>query len=448
MEFVIPHFGRSNKSALLALSLGDATEGGSIAWGAYLEAQPYRLDVSLRVTAADSSAAMTMSPQGSTNALYPSWAPAGDEVAYLALVPQTSGFTQLYRQRVDGSPPTRILPEARAQYFPDWSPRGDLLAYEGVIASGQSAIWTLNPASPATTFRQITFLGGLATLPAFSPDGQGIAYVHRPGQSARWELRYIAADGTGERLLDSIPLPTVNVNARPCWDPTGSRLYVMNDAGKLYSVPKTGGRLAEVTSLGSPLSALEFHPGNGRLLLETSKPYPNRCHALSSTTTFSPDSAGANRIALLDTTAAHRDTSYRYVTRGPSLNRFPRYAPDGTRIAFTQLDVANAGVIGVGRITPDHAPILQPVADITASACVPVQFQLSAADPDGEPVSYRADELPPGATLSSYGSVLVGSRAGGHVLGRLPGHGRLGRRGQSRGQVHFRGQRFMRRPAR
>jgi hypothetical protein len=48
----------------------------------------------------------------------------------------------------------------------------------------------------------------------------------------------------------------------------------------------------------------------------------------------------------------------------------------------------------------DRAPVLDTIADVTAAARTHIQFTVHAVDPDGDTVTYTADNLPLGATLN------------------------------------------------
>ncbi len=63
-------------------------------------------------------------------------------------------------------------------------------------------------------------------------------------------------------------------------------------------------------------------------------------------------------------------------------------------------------VIPVAVRADNGAPILQPVGDITVAELEPLALQLSAADPDGDPLTYSATGLPPGASIDPLTGIL------------------------------------------
>lgn len=391
LEVVVPNFGLTNKSVVLVLSLGDAV--GDWLSDAFIghRAQSYRLDVSLRTGASEGQAPVAFSATAGANEDYAAWSPDGDELVFMATLPQFANRSQIYRKKLDGTGLALLAPQVNGQYAPDWSPRGNLIAFEGVTALGDSRIWMANLDTPWNPVYDVSNLPGVETMPVFQPDGQGVAFIHIPPNSTTWELRWASQDGTGSRVVSTFP--AVNTySPRPAWNPTGTRIYLsLNDT--LYSVPVSGGSLTRDTRVTIPARWVDFHRGNGRVLTESRMEVPNFAAF------FTNPIQMANRIALYDSAAARRDTSFRYAVRYPAESRHPRYSPDGTRIAFTQFDASGSADIYVGRVTPNHAPVLSPIEDRSEPACVPLEFTISATDPDGEPVTYRADLLPPGAVL-------------------------------------------------
>jgi Tol biopolymer transport system component len=123
----------------------------------------------------------------------------------------------------------------------DWSPNQDVLAYPVETDDRRSggpvtALFALRPVNDATTTgRQITFPSNFYTSweediqPAFSPNGQQVAYVRVRidastfnGYVATPSLRIVNLDGTNDREL--IRFQPGNWIAHVSWSPDGSRL--------------------------------------------------------------------------------------------------------------------------------------------------------------------------------------------------------------------------------
>lgn len=94
----------------------------------------------------------------------------------------------------------------------------------------------------------------------------------------------------------------------------------------------------------------------------------------------------------------------------------PTAADEGTRtITFSVEDDGNGGAGAIGRdeeaITlvvraSNEAPILLPIGDLVVAEGATLALQLRSLDADGDPVTFAAQNLPPGATLDARTGVL------------------------------------------
>jgi TolB protein len=91
--------------------------------------------------------------------------------------------------------------------------------------------------------RALTKLGGDVLQPAWSPDGQRIAFSVKAGDSPLYELRTIGVDGKGIREV----VPAANDTFGPSWSPNGERIAFVED-GAVFAVQLEGGKVEELTS--------------------------------------------------------------------------------------------------------------------------------------------------------------------------------------------------------
>jgi hypothetical protein len=339
MELVVPNFGLTNRSVALVLSVGD-DQAGSYAQNAeqrYVEAIPYRLEVGMRTSPYQATNPLPVGslPNYAETAL--GWAPGNDEIVYsgndLAVPPPSF---QIYRKKLDGSPPVAIGQQALMQRTPAWSPRGDAIAYEGaVIGSLASNIWIADlNAGGAATLRQLTSLPGCASMPSFQPDGQGLVYTYLPNPNDPAPicyLRWVGLSGAGSQL--AVLGNVNNFGRRPRWSPDGKFIYVSlaGQGDRIHAIPRAGGTPTLVSSIPTPTLAFDLHPGSGRVVLESSEPVVNT--AFLECQSGTPASKPATRIALLDTTVSPSDLGYRVSDR-VLLSRNPAYAPNGITVAY------------------------------------------------------------------------------------------------------------------
>lgn len=395
IEVILPSFGVTTKAAVLVMSVGD---GRTHKWGNLLtdytrDAVRYRLEFSFRQSTLPQVGARLFAVVDSARTT-PSWAPEGDKLVFSAREP--SGRMRLWRQSLAGGSPQAVNAQQIDQLYPDWSPRGDVIVYEGVpnpAVNTQTDLYLtptqlfpgVNPPSALTN------MPGCETMPAFQPNGQGIAYLHNDGPV--WELRWIRVDGTGDKLLATIGTLGAGVN-RPRWSADGSKVYVVlpSSGYRIASVPKDGGAFTIVPEYDLPVRGFDLHPGVGPLAVATTAPLPVTIPAGASAIV-------PGRIALYTPETAARDTVFRFNALGYSMDS-PRYSPDGTRVAMHGSRIGGNPAMHWGRITENLPPVFGTLDDQSGEACVPLQFYLPATDPEGQALTYQVYSKPSGAIIT------------------------------------------------
>lgn len=409
LEFIVPSFGKSNKAALVVISLGD---GPSQAYASInglssnreVQALPYRLSLALQRTPTP----IPENPQPNPFLLvhtaggdddFASWSPASDEVAFQS----TRGLpvSQIWRQKLNETTPAPLIPRPFNQSEPDWSPRGDRVAFvEDTLSASAtySHLWTYNIG--ATELRELTTGREVVGSPAFQPNGQALAFVRKyvtgpypAGSIGGWELRRINLDGTGDQMLVNTGAETPIRSVR--WSPSGDLVYfTRNDS--LYSVTvATPHTVVDRGALvgGAKVSTIDLSPGNGSLVLEqvgTVNP-----------PIWSANCAGQSFRRLAMHNATTQDTEARfYRTSAEFFN--PRLSRDGTNLVYssTQNGPGDRDLF-VGRVNFDDPPLFNVnVTDRTLAPGQPFSMDLTATDPDGDPLTYEGAYLPPGSSIS------------------------------------------------
>ena len=160
---------------------------------------------------------------------FPAWSPDGTRIAWIhvdeADADGNATSSQVWVMDADGGNAHALTTDASIKdQLPDWSPDGSLIAYEGG-PGGSGGIWVMN--ADGSDPHQLTGCAatdpspcatGADGGPAWSPDGQQIAFLHFPADDdADRPVMVMNADGTDVHRV--IAGPTINYV--PAWQPLG-----------------------------------------------------------------------------------------------------------------------------------------------------------------------------------------------------------------------------------
>jgi Tol biopolymer transport system component len=280
---------------------------------------------------------------------------------------------------------TIFVPVARAQST-IWISENGLLAFRS-DRDGDSEVFTLgatgeNPAN-------LTDNAGTADLqPAWSPDGQRIAFVRRKPETARPDLFVMTASGTGRTRLTRTPVPerdpswspegtrivfaartsppepfrifvakadgsardqvttqTQGTDRSPVWSPDGTRIAFVSDrAGgfpELYVMDPDGTNVRRLTQNSFVDGNPTWSPDGLRVAVE-------RCCPNGSSEIFAIDVASRTEVNLTDSSSV--------------MEFDPSWSPDGTTIAFVAFTVGE-GDVDIWSMNADGTGALQLTTD-------------------------------------------------------------------------------------
>lgn len=229
----------------------------------------------------------------------------------------------------DGHPAAIAAPRQHRQRW-SWVTR---LAVAGLlVALGIGVLLgfrAYRAAKPATTLpltiRQITTWPGLDSNPAFSPNGESIAYSSDHSGNFEIYIRSIAADGRDMQLTTD-----GQQNFSPAWSPDGKRIaYYSMQRGGIFMMPALGGVARQLTEFGS-------HPvwsPDGQWLAFQGVSWPDldgMPMGSSSLWIMNPQGGALRQLTQ--------------VNSPPGSHYAPSWSPDGKRVAFINYDTVSPQV--------------------------------------------------------------------------------------------------------
>jgi TolB protein len=213
---------------------------------------------------------------------------------------------QLLIADADGENP-RVAMESRQPIMsPAWSPDGQWLAYVS-FENRASAIFVQRVRTGER--RQVSARAGINGAPAWSPDGRRLALT-LSGSGGNLDI-YVLDLSTQElaRITDDPAIDT-----EPAWTPDGQTLYFTSDRGggpQIYRVPaRTGARAQRVTFGGAYAARPRISPDGRQLAVVTQE-------------------SGSFRIGVADPAVGQVAS----LTRG-SLDESPSFAPNGAVLIY------------------------------------------------------------------------------------------------------------------
>jgi len=306
---------------------------------------------------------VNLTPDSTDNDTQPAFSPDGSRIAF-----RSERFPAgIYVMESTGENPRRVVDFG---FHPAWSPDGKEIVVSSfgldaphVRVGRDNFLSIINVATGAK--REI--LRQEASFPTWSPNGKRIAYWFYPPAMGRRDIATIPADGKGEPVVLTNEFSLSNWN--PVWSPDGKFLYFVSDKNGNWSFWRvavdedTGKALGEPEPIVTPSSYnrhLSFSADGKRMIYvqsqsqaniqgvefddKTLKPVGEPSFITSgdrelTRAELSPDGKQflmrQIRRTQDDIVIISRDGNvWRDLTSDLPYDRYPRWSPDGSQIAF------------------------------------------------------------------------------------------------------------------
>jgi TolB protein len=159
----------------------------------------------------------------------PDWSPDGQQIVFESDRDEDAslGSSSLYVMRADGALPTRITTAPAGSYDSDpaWSPDGEWIAFRRnepretpELADFSDEIYVVQPNGAGLS--NLTNDSAHDEAPAWSPDGERIAFFSSRDDAENGDLFVMDADGANVTRLTNHPEFEYN----PSWSPDGGRI--------------------------------------------------------------------------------------------------------------------------------------------------------------------------------------------------------------------------------
>jgi TolB protein len=170
---------------------------------------------------------------GQATALTPRYSPDYSKIAYVSFL---NGYSRIYVYDIGSGRQTLVTQSTNPTFAPRWSPDGRTILYS-MATGGNTDIYSVS-ASGGGTPRRLTDSPGIDVGGSFSPDGRQV--VFESDRSGSQQIYVMSADGTNQRRISFFG----GRAATPEWSPRGDLIaftHIVGDLRVAVMTPSGGG---------------------------------------------------------------------------------------------------------------------------------------------------------------------------------------------------------------
>ena len=245
--------------------------------------------------------------------------------------------------------------EAFMDYAPKWSPNGSRIIFAS-NRDGDNEIYSIN--SDGTQLKKLTNNDDYDSYPAFSPDGQRIAWMYHAGADTNSdELWLMKSDGTGGYALIDSQGDIIHGSA-PNWSLDGKTLVYINAHNEVELLELESKKLTTITENNVDEYFSSISPDSQFITFDSMR--------LGSSDIFRFDRHTQKTINL---------------TRTSQYSRYPQWASDGTKFLFISKANGSSDVFVSDAKGKNIKPLIQHNAN----------EEQASWSPDGKSVVFSSD---------------------------------------------------------
>lgn len=164
----------------------------------------------------------------------PSWSPDGTQITFRS---HRDGNEEVYMMNLDGSEQVNLTNNSEADYSPAWSPDGTRIAFASSRSNRNgNDIWIMN--ADGSNPMQITDIPGISEYPSWSPDGRQLAFHCTFGRVLEqgvgdFEICIVDVDGTDLLQITD----EAGESKLPAWSPDGQSIAFETNRNGWLTLP-------------------------------------------------------------------------------------------------------------------------------------------------------------------------------------------------------------------